>query len=275
MSLITLPPTRRRRRQTRLRRAARPSLPIVAPPPYLAVSSPITHVIVAVPARNEAASIGACLDSIDLAAASSGRSVIAVVAADTCTDATAAVARSRAGECITTVIVEGSWRSASGARGAAVAAGLAAISPLLAPSVWIANTDADCVVPVDWLLRQLHHCGDAGVAVAGIVRLDDSRTHPAVAAGFAALYAADGPRHRHVHGANLGLRADAYEAAGGWRPHTIVGEDHDLWRRLARGGVARVQPTDVVVTTSSRQRGRLPGGFASNLRRLERALRDD
>ena len=274
MTLITLPARRSRRRQTRVRRPARP-LPPAITAPYVAIESPITHVVVAVPARNEAASITACLDSIDLAAAACGRSVIAVVAADSCVDATADIARRRTPECATTLVVEGSWRSASGARGAAVAAGLGAIGELLAPSVWIANTDADCVVPVDWLRRQLHHCGQVGVAVAGIVRLDESCTHPSVAAGFAALYDADGPLHRHVHGANLGLRADAYEVAGGWRPHTVVGEEHDLWRRLARGGVARVQPTDVVVTTSGRRRGRTRGGFASNLLRLERALCDD
>lgn len=274
MTLITLPATSRRR-QTRVRRGTRPSSPAAAPPPYLATSSSITHVIVAVPARNESARLAACLDSIELAAASCGRRVITVVAADSCTDATAAVARSRPGECISTLVIEGSWRSASGARGAAVATGLAAIGELLAPSVWIANTDADCVVPIDWLLRQLHHCGEAGVAVAGIVRLDDSRTHPRVAAAFAARYDTDGPHHRHVHGANLGLRADAYQAAGGWSPRMVVGEDHDLWRRLARGGVARVQPTDVVVTTSSRGRGRVPGGFASRLRRSERVPNAD
>ncbi len=272
MTLITLPPTRRRR--TLVHRRATASLQHVRPP-YHADSAPITHIIVAVPARNESASIGACLDSIDLAAASTGLSVVAVVAADSCTDASATLARAHVGRWMTTRVVEGTWRSASGARAAAVATGLTAVGALPPASVWIANTDADCVVPADWLLRQLRHCGDTGVAVAGIVALDVLTTDPAIVAGFAQLYDIDGPVHRHVHGANLGLRADAYAAAGGWRPRAVLGEDHDLWRRLAQAGVARAQPTDIVVTTSSRQHGRLPGGFAGNLRRLARVLADE
>ena len=40
--------------------------------------------------------------------------------------------------------------------------------------------------------------------------------------------------HRHVHGANLGVRADLLDAVGGWRRlHT--GEDHDLWQRALLG----------------------------------------
>ena len=77
-------------------------------------------------------------------------------------------------------------------------------------------------------------------------------------------------RHRHVHAANLGLRADVYGVAGGWSTHAFVGEDHALWRRVRASGADVVQPTDVVVTTSSRTAGRVVGGFASNLALLER-----
>jgi hypothetical protein len=34
--------------------------------------------------------------------------------------------------------------------------------------------------------------------------------------------------HPHVHGANLGIRADAYSDAGGWNDLTVA-EDHCLW----------------------------------------------
>ena len=39
--------------------------------------------------------------------------------------------------------------------------------------------------------------------------------------------------HPHVHGANLGMRADAYLAAGGWNPLPTA-EDHDLVGTAAR-----------------------------------------
>ena len=41
--------------------------------------------------------------------------------------------------------------------------------------------------------------------------------------------------HPHVHGANLGVRADAYLRAGGWADLRTA-EDHDLWRRLLGSG---------------------------------------
>jgi hypothetical protein len=76
--------------------------------------------------------------------------------------------------------------------------------------------------------------------------------------------------HHHGHAANLGVRADLYETVGGWSEQSIVGEDHALWCRLLAAGAAVHQPTDVVVTTSGRTAGRVVGGFASRLARLQR-----
>ena len=73
-----------------------------------------------------------------------------------------------------------------------------------------------------------------------------------------------------MHAANLGVRADLYDRSGGWSTHTVVGEDHALWRRLRTVGAAMIQPTDLAVTTSSRTRGRVLGGFAHVLARLDR-----
>ncbi len=95
-----------------------------------------------------------------------------------------------------------------------------------------------------------------------------SSTH--LLARFAADYRVGGSTHRHVHAANFGIRADAYRLVGGWSEHTVVGEEHDLWRRLNRAGLSVRQPTDVRVTTSSRTSSRVPGGFATYLSRLQR-----
>ena len=65
------------------------------------------------------------------------------------------------------------------------------------------------------------------------------------------------------------MSASAYLDVDGWSPHAIVGEEHNLWRRLRRAGHAVLQPVDVVVTTSARTHGRVIGGFASTLARLE------
>jgi len=128
-------------------------------------------------------------------------------------------------------------------------------------------------VPRDWIARQLAWAETGVTAVAGIVKVDSFRNHGANGAGvFSQHYVLnDDGTHLHVHGANLGMRADAYLDAGGWSD-LALGEDHCLWKRIReRGWVARAT-TASVVTTSGRLRGRAKGGFADTLRaRLQAA----
>jgi hypothetical protein len=131
---------------------------------------------------------------------------------------------------------------------------------------WLANTDADCCVPVSWLTDQLALAVEGAEAVAGVIDVDSFAEHSAgVAERFRATYLiyADGT-HPHVHGANLGIRADAYLRAGGWS-EMATAEDHDLWHRLRRAGSRRISAARVKVTTSGRRVGRAPMGFAGAL----------
>ena len=76
--------------------------------------------------------------------------------------------------------------------------------------IWYATTDADSVVDPDRLLRQT---GAGTDMVLGVVRIATSRDFPAAAARryLAAYRSKTGPNsHRHVRGANIGLRADSY-----------------------------------------------------------------
>jgi cellulose synthase/poly-beta-1,6-N-acetylglucosamine synthase-like glycosyltransferase len=134
-------------------------------------------------------------------------------------------------------------------------------------SVWLANTDADTRVPSDWIATHLQHADANATAVAGIVELDTEDLRADVEALYRASYilAADGT-HAHVHGANLGVRADAYLDVGGWSD-LAVAEDHCLWGRLLRGGWRLKSPAASVVHTSGRLQGRAIGGFADTLRR--------
>jgi glycosyltransferase involved in cell wall biosynthesis len=225
----------------------------------------IDRIVVAIPARNEVASIAECIRSVDRAAQTVGLPTCIVVAADSCDDDTAGVARSIVPSQAELVVIEADWGSAGAARSAAVAVGIDEDAAL--ERVWIANTDADTVVPADWLSVQVELARDHH-AVAGVVELDPSRTSTRVLDRFGATYRLDGDRHLHVHGANLGVRADAYLAVGRWCPTTIVGEDHGLWRRLVEAGYAVTHRTSVRVTTSSRLRSRVEGGFATVLRTL-------
>ena len=238
-------------------------------PGGLPAAGPIVEVIVAVPARNEADYIGACLVAIDASARRCRVPVSIVVAADSCHDDTAAIARAAPMRHARVDVIEAHWHGAGRTRAAAVAAALAGAADDLS-QVWIANTDADCLADPSWLPRQLREARRGIHAVAGVVTLDPHATPEPLLAQFTATYHVRGATHHHVHGANFGVRADAYRLVGGWSTHTVVGEDHELWRRLTAARLELRQPSDISVTTSSRTTGRVAGGFASRLSRLER-----
>ncbi len=223
-------------------------------------------VAVVVPAHDEAELLPACLASIAVACAVvAGRAQVSTfVVADACADATAAVARTHGAS-----VIEVSYRNVGAARASGVRAALSAPSPASAERTWLASTDADTVVPPDWLGHQLD-LADAGVmAVAGVVRVDSFLDHPpGTEAAFAAHYATEpGASHTHVHGANIGARADAYLRVGGWETLGLA-EEHDLWRRLRSAGERCVATTTLWVTTSGRKVGRADGGFAALLASL-------
>ena len=75
-------------------------------------------------------------------------------------------------------------------------------------------------------------------------------------------------QHGHVHGANLGFRASAYLAAGGF-PELATAEDHALVTALTAGGSRVLRTRALPVTTSARRESRAPDGFSHYLARLE------
>ncbi|MGB0114120.1 MAG: glycosyltransferase [Ilumatobacteraceae bacterium] len=221
-----------------------------------------------VPARNEASTIGGTVSSISTAlhALPDNISTTFVVVLDCCTDDTADVLENavrRSPRWSTPPVVV---RSSFGCAGAARALGVrTALDHVRGPlrSVWLANTDADTSVPSTWLVEQVALADRGADGVAGIVDLDDSADER-LRRAFGRSYALglDGTHH-HVHGANLGVRADRYLQVGGWRAMQ-TGEDHDLWNRVRVVGDC-VSTTSVVVRTSGRLAGRAPAGFASDL----------
>ena len=71
-----------------------------------------------------------------------------------------------------------------------------------------------------------------------------------------------------MHGANLGIRGDAYLALGGW-PALPTGEDAELVRRATAAGHVRIARSAAIpVVTSTRRAGRAPQGFSGYLRDL-------
>ncbi|MFJ1646027.1 glycosyltransferase [Streptomyces sp. NPDC088258] len=223
---------------------------------------------VIVPAHNEAATLPATLASVRVALRRprrSGVEVLLVVVADACTDATAAIAAA-AGALV--------LRESFGSVGQARAAGADAARDRLAAhgeALWLATTDADTVVPPGWLVHQLRHARGGWDCVVGTVRL---AAHPALSAARAARHDAHyfagrpkGPaawHHPHVHGANLGVAAGPYLAAGGFPPLTHD-EDRTLVARLEELGHRILRTDDCPVLTSAREDYRAPHGFGAFL----------
>ncbi|GAA4982632.1 glycosyltransferase [Kitasatospora paranensis] len=232
----------------------------------------IRSVAVVVPARDEQDLLGGCLDSLRRAARHPrvrGIPVDVIVVADACTDGTAALARQYGASAVEIAVRNvGRARAAGSARALDLALGRG----LALHEVWLAHTDADSRVPSGWLAHQLA-CAAAGwCAVAGTVRVTDWTGHPpATAVAFHGHYTAaeDAGAHPHVHGANLGVRADTYRAVGGFAP-LPVGEDRALVAALEAAGVHVTRTGRHPVTTSARRDARARGGFGDFLLRLAR-----
>ncbi len=223
------------------------------------------HVSILIPARDEEDLLPRCLQSVlEARAALADRATCdIVVAVDLSMDETYAIACSMLGSAGVAIRGQAGIVGVARAMGAKVALRRCQQKT---SKVWLANTDADCWVPRTWLTDQLA-IADAGVeAVAGTIDVDSFEEHDAnVPQRFRSteLLNPDGS-HPHVHGANLGVRADAYLRAGGWA-NLRTAEDHDLWARLHASGARTLSPSHLRVLTSGRRVGRAPMGFAGAL----------
>ncbi|MGO4383057.1 glycosyltransferase [Specibacter sp. RAF43] len=132
--------------------------------------------------------------------------------------------------------------------------------------IWILNTDADTIVPTDWLHQHWRLAVEGWDVVAGTVEPHGGGlTARQLSLWHLAHKLAEG--HGHVHGANLGFRGDVYGSLGGYRD-AAVHEDRDFVQAARNRGYL-VRSTDLSrVRTSGRQIGRVRGGFADYLSRL-------
>lgn len=211
---------------------------------------------IVIPAHNEQQAIDECLRAAREAAvhpALHGEAVEIVVALDSCTDATGVIAARRGALCLPVAL-----RNV----GAARAAGAQALLALGAR--WLAFTDADSCVQSDWLVEQLALQADV---VCGTVAVDDWTPHGEHAdllkMHFELTYF-DRDGHRHIHGANLGVSAEAYRSVGGFRP-LACSEDVALVDALQAAGANIAWSARPRVTTSARRQARAAGGFADAL----------
>jgi glycosyltransferase involved in cell wall biosynthesis len=208
---------------------------------------------VVIPVHNEEALLTGCLRAAGIAALHpdlGGEQVCIIVALDSCTDRSHAIAQAL---CVETLAI--AERNVGKARAAGA-------DLLLARGArWLAFTDADSVVASDWLAAQLTLGAEA---VCGCVTVDDWSHHPTrVRDSWRRRYQhRDG--HRHVHGANLGVAAQAYRRAGGFPP-LACDEDVALVDMLIATGAQIAWSAAPRVTTSGRIDSRARGGFGDTL----------
>ncbi len=210
-----------------------------------------------VPAHNEEDQIANCLAALQVASRCprlGGEQTVVIVVLDACTDNTRSIAQ-RMG--VTTIAL--CANSVGEAR--ALGAGLA----LAAGARWLAFTDADTEVAPDWISAQLAQRRDA---VCGTVAVRDWGTYgESMRHHYAATYT-DADGHRHIHGANFGVSAQAYERAGGFCP-LQSSEDVALVEALRASGASIAWSAAPRVFTSARRVFRAPGGFGATLARVE------
>src|SRR5690349_5641832 len=134
-------------------------------------AQPNTHpVVVAVPARNEAERIGACLAALR---DQQRRPDAVVLLLNNCTDDTEAVARAMApGLGYHLDIVNRDLRAARANAGCARRLAMQLAAERAGPRGMLLTTDADAIVPIDWVRRNLAALDGGADVVCGRVEVD-------------------------------------------------------------------------------------------------------
>ena len=226
------------------------------------MTAALDGVVVVIPVHDEEALLGRCLVAMDQARSDAARlapdvPISVTVVLDECSDRSAAIAARFDVDVITVHA-----RAVGSARSAGVTS---ALRDAAEPSaVWIANTDADSAVPSNWLTVQIDLARQGVDIMVGTVRPDVADLTDEQLDAWRLTHV-PGVANGHVHGANLGIRADVYRRAGGFAS-VPEHEDVQLVERAVLAG-ARVEATDACwVLTSGRPVGRTPGGYAGYLR---------
>jgi len=211
---------------------------------------------IVIPAHNEEAFLADCLEAAQRAAAHGAlldETVEIIVVLDSCSDDSMSIA-----QCFDVHVLTLDARNVGRARAAG------ADFMLERGARWLAFTDADSRVAPDWIVEQLRLEADA---VCGCVTVDDWSLHESATreAFYRGYTHADA--HRHVHGANLGVSAQAYRRAGGFPP-LACSEDVALTLKLAETGARIAWSAAPCVVTSARTASKARGGFGDTLAAL-------
>ena len=208
---------------------------------------------VIIPVHNEEQLLGDCLRAVLRAARyveADGEAVRIVAVLDACDDASANIAAQLEVETLSI-----------GAQCVGLARAQGAAFLLAAGARWLAFTDADTLVSEDWLIAQLRLNADV---VCGTIAVTDwGQYGEPMRLHFERTYT-DADGHRHVHGANLGVSAQAYRRAGGFAS-LALSEDVALVDALIASGAHVAWSAAPRVITSARTDFKAAGGFGATL----------
>lgn len=236
-----------------------------------------TDLVVALPAHNESEVITDCLRSIGRAVATAQlagvvRRARVAVSAHRCTDDTAERARLAltAQSGIEPLVITDEDDVTVGAVRTRLIDQAVLRSPLLAADGWLFSTDADTIVPTDWITATLSRAeATRADLVLGLADLSDWLVDDATLAAYEQIIAdgltSDG--HQHAYAANLAIRLSAFREVGGF-PALPHGEEHGLAAACRAAGLNVVSTLYPRVQTSARMPGRAPGGLGDLLAQL-------
>lgn len=232
----------------------------------------IDEIAVVVPSQNEARLLPRTLSALDhasrhLVGLTPGVTLSITVVLDCSTDASAHVLAGHPQIHVETV----DFSCVGAARNAGITAAMSR-SRVTPERLWIANTDADSVVPAHWLSE--HHTralAGAHMLVGTVEPIYGEISLARLAQWHTRHQLGEG--HSHVHGANLGLRADVFTALGGF-PSVELGEDHGVVAKARKHGCRVIATDSCRVGTSARLQGRVQGGFADFLAGLNNTTKE-
>jgi glucosyl-3-phosphoglycerate synthase len=238
--------------------------------------------VVVVPARDEEAVIGACLQGLACQREIAAEEYEVILVLDGCRDETAervaALAEERTRLRLHTVALA---RPQGVGRARRLGMDLACerLLGVGRPEGLIASTDADTIVAPDWLACQLELVGRGARAIGGHVELAaparsvlapealiarERGARARMRTVLAESLSAEAAEHHQFSGASLALTADTYRCCGGL-PVRAALEDEALERALRARGVPILRSRRVRVQTSARTAGRAPRGLAHDL----------
>ena len=245
----------------------------------------LSPVAVAIPARDEAGYIAACLHALDRQIGSQVDHIVLCI--NNTSDGTAAVARDvklRPGTRLHVMepVLPPDQANAGNARRLAMDLALG----LVGPEGIILTTDADATVDADWVAQTIAALRAGADAVAGWVDLDrqdwasiplklhedDARecAYDELCDAIHAYLDPDPsdplPRHTQHSGASIAVTARAYALAGGM-PAAAVGEDRAFFQALRHIDARIRHAPECHVTVSGRVDGRAAGGMADTIKR--------